>query len=57
LIEKLQDGVVDAKENPMSTQLEITAIRKAKEICVTKQLPDYEILTDNKSAAEQCGIP
>lgn len=56
LVEQLHEGAVDSKGNPASTQVEIIAVKRAKEICAGRKLTDYVILTDNQSAFEQSGI-
>lgn len=55
-IESSTENAVTPKGNPASTQLEILAVKRTKEICAQKGFEDYAILTDNLSAFEQSGI-
>lgn len=57
MIEQVKEGVLNAKGNPASTQMEILAVKKAKEICESKGMCSYVILTDSQGAAEQSEVP
>lgn len=56
-IESSTINAVTEKGNPASTQMEILAARRAKEISEQKGFENYVILTDNQGAFEQSGIP
>src|SRR2546422_2941950 len=53
---KVSEGAVTVKGDPDSTQIEIAAVRRAKEICFDKGIAEYVILTDNSSASKQAGV-
>jgi ribonuclease HI len=55
-IESSTSNAVTAKGNPASTQMEILAVIRAKEISEQKGFENYVILTDNKGAFEQSGV-
>jgi hypothetical protein len=55
-IESSTANAITAKGNPASTQMEILAVRRAKEICEQKGFEGFVVLTDNRSAFEQSGI-
>jgi hypothetical protein len=55
-LESSTNNAVTPKGNPASTQMEILAVKRAKQVSEEKGLKDYVILTDNKSAVEQAGI-
>jgi len=57
LIESSTSNAVTSKGNPASTQMEILAVTRAKEISAQKGFENYVILTDNLGAFEQSGIP
>jgi len=56
-IESSTTNAVTAKGNPASTQMEILAVKRAKEVSERKGFESYVILTDNLGAFEQSGIP
>src|SRR5213593_2863852 len=54
-LSKVSEGAVTVKGDPDSTQIEIAAVRRAKEICFDKGIAEYVIFTDNSSASKQAG--
>ncbi len=55
-VKKIKEGAMTANGNPASTQVEILAVKRAKDICVEKQLREYVILTDNSTAAQHSAV-
>ncbi len=56
LIAKVTEGALTAKGNPASTQVEILAVKRAKDICIEKGISEHVILTDNLSASKDAGV-
>src|SRR5438093_2824616 len=50
MIEQVKDGVLTEKGNPAPTQVEILAVRRAREICHERGIARYVILTDSQGA-------
>ena len=55
-LEQVKEGIVTSLGNPDSTNVEILAARRAKEICNQRGITDCTILTDNLGVAEHSGI-
>jgi len=56
ILEQVKEGIITSKGNPDSTNVEILAARRAKEICNQRGIANYTILTDNLGVAEHSGI-
>jgi hypothetical protein len=55
-LESSTANALTPKGNSASTQMEILAVKRAKELSDQREFGNYVILTDNKSAFEQSGI-
>ena len=56
LLERMREGVLTAKGNPDSLQMEILAIRRAGTILVQKGVEHFVIFTDNPDAVVRAGV-
>jgi hypothetical protein len=56
LIQQVREGILNKKGNPSSNLVEILAVRRAKEICVGRNVTKYAILTDISAPAERTGV-
>ena len=56
-IEQVKEGFTNKKGNPAIDLLEKMAVRRAKAICVEKNLVGFVILTDSQAAADPQDIP